>query len=165
MFKGICRTIIALCAAVALLVGHGSPAQAGSKEVRIGDRPGGHLLVYYVQASHMMSSGDRYRVAGDQYSAAAMQVLFIERRHPRRVCASPMAKLHLHQAFDPVTKKTIRKRSRLFRLFTAFLGKGNLKRLGPLPEFGQGFKTVRASDYLGRCKTKAIACNVMWCGW
>jgi len=160
-----CRIIIALSAAVALIAGQGGTAAAGSKEVRIGERAGGYLLVYFVQAHQMMSSGNRYRVAGDQYSAAAMQMLFIESRYPRRVCATPMPKLYFHQAFDPVTKRPIKKRSRLYRLFTAFLGKRYLKRLGPLPESGQGFKTVRATDYLGRCKTKAIACNVTWCGW
>src|SRR4029453_6027660 len=123
------RTIIALSAAVALVAAQDSFALAGSKEVRIGTRAGGYLLVFYVQANHMMYSGNRYRVAGDQYSAAAMQMLFIESRYPRRVCATPMPKLHFHQAFDPVTKRPIKKRSRLYRLFTAFLGKGNLKRL------------------------------------
>lgn len=32
------------------------------------------------------------------------------------------------------------------------IGAKNLKRLGRLPEYGKGFKTVRASDYLGLCK-------------
>lgn len=146
---------------LALLAGWPATLVA-SKEVKIGHRDGGYLLIFISQAAQMLSTRKRYRVVGDQYSAAAMQVLFIERRYPQRICASPMAKLHFHLAFDPVTKSSMKKPT---RWFTAFIGKANLKRLGTLPEFGKGFKTVRATDYLGHCRTKAVACNVMLCGW
>ena len=136
-------------------------ADADGKVVKIGQRNGGEILLHISQATYMMSTGNSYRVVADQYSAAAMQVLFIESQYPDRICASPRAKLHFHLAFDPATKTNMKEPN---WAFTAFIRPDNLKRLGPLPEYGHGFKTVRAIDYLGRCKTKTTACNVAGCG-
>lgn len=128
-----------------------------ASEVKIGLRNGGDLLTHINQATYMMSTGHSYRVVGDQYSAAAMQVLLIESQYPERVCAARNAKLHFHLAFDPITKINMKEPD---WYFTAFIRPENLKRLGTLPEYGHGFKTVRASDYLGLCKTKTVNCNV-----
>ena len=65
-------------------------APAASGEAKIGERHGGDLLTHINQATYMMGTGKSYRVVGDQYSAAAMQVLFIESQYPDRVCASPL---------------------------------------------------------------------------
>jgi hypothetical protein len=156
------RLVVALGALATLIAAQCDLAAARSGEVWIGQRQGGYLAIYVVKGKNMISSGKHYRVRGDQYSAAAIQVLFVERRDPDRICASPLAKLYLHQPFDPTTKKTI-KNSR--RWLMTLIGRANMKRLGPLPEVGMGLKTVRATDYLGRCKTKAVACNVADCGW
>jgi hypothetical protein len=157
-----CRLIVVLCALAAVIAAQCNLALARPGEVWIGPRTGGYLFLYIAEGKHMISSGNRYRVRGDQSSAAAIQVLFVKRRVPGRICASPIAKLHFHQPFNPITKTTFID-SR--RWLVAFIGRANLKRLGPLPEFGQTPKTVRATDYVGRCKTKAIACNVVDCGW
>jgi hypothetical protein len=160
--KRMCRLIVVLCAHAALIAAQCNLALARPGEVWIWSRTGGYLFLYIIQGKQMISTGNSYRVRGDQYSAAAIQVLFIEKRDPDRICASPLAKLHFHQPFNPITKTPV-KNAR--RWLVAFIGRANLKRLGPLPEVGQTPKTVRATDYVGRCKTKAIACNVMYCGW
>jgi len=157
-----CRLVVVLSMLVALVAAQYDSALARPREVLLEQRSGGYLFIYIVAGKQMISSGNSYRVRGDQYSAAAIQVLFIERRDPRRMCASPFAKLHFHKPFNPITKMTMKNWR---RWLIAFIGKANLKRLGPLPDSGKGFKTVRATDYVKRCKTKAIACNVMWCGW
>jgi hypothetical protein len=157
-----CRFVVVLCALAALIAAQCDLASARPREILIEQRAGGYLFLYIVQAKQMIATGNSYRVRGDQYSAAAIQALYIERRHPDRLCASPIAKLHLHQPYDPITKETIKNSK---KWLIAFIGKVNLRRLGPLPEVGESEKTVRATDFVGRCKTKAIACNVMYCGW
>jgi hypothetical protein len=156
------RLVVVLGVLATLIADQCDHAIARSREVWIGQRSGGYLFLYIIEGKHMISSSKSYRVRGDQYSAAAIQVLFVKRRVPDRICASPLAKLYLHQPFDPSTKKTM-KNSR--RWLIDFVGRANLRRLGPLPELGMGFKTVRATDFLGRCKMKAVACNVADCGW
>jgi hypothetical protein len=157
-----CRLIVVLCAFVALIAAPCDPASARPREVLIGERGGGYLFLYVAQAKEMIATGNTYRVREDQYSAAAIQVLYVERRHPERICASPFAKLHFHQPFNPVTRTPLKDWK---RWLLAFIGRANVKRLGPLPVVGETDKTVRAIDFVGRCKTKAIDCNVMWCGW
>jgi hypothetical protein len=97
----------------------------------------------------MLQSGKSYRVTGDQYSAAAMQVLFIESQFPDRICATKRAKLHFHLGYYVKTKEKMKTPD---WMFINFIRPENMKRLGDLPEFGKGFKTVKASDYLGLCK-------------
>jgi hypothetical protein len=156
------RLVIVLSTLAALIAAQCDPVSARPREVLLAQRSGGYLFIYIIAGKQMISSGNSYRVREDQYSAAAIQVLYIERQKPGRICASPLAKLHLHKPFNPITKTTM---ANWRKWLIAFIGKANLRRIGPLPEVGKGFRTVRATDYLGRCKTKAIACNVAWCGW
>ena len=146
------------CAGVLLAQGF---ALAQSKEVQIGERYGGELGLHVNQATYMMSTGNHYRVVGDQYSAAAMQVVFIKSQFPDRICATRKAMLHFYLAMNSQTGESEHEPD---WMFTAFIRPENLKRLGQLPEFGHGFKTVKASDYLGLCKTKTVNCNVIGCG-
>src|SRR5262245_53839742 len=83
-------------------------AMAGPSETTLGWRPGGDLLKHVNQATKMIQSGKHYRVVGDQFSAAAMQVLFIESQFPERICASKRAKLHFHLAMDTTTKQKMK---------------------------------------------------------
>ncbi|WP_162918952.1 hypothetical protein [Taklimakanibacter deserti] len=136
-------------AAMALAAGMNSPQPALARSSTIGWRPGGDVYSYIAQALDMIRSGKGYRVTGDQYSAAAMQVVYLESRMPARICASPGAKLNFHLGFDKETKKPMKG---LDPVWVAFIGPRNLKRLGKLPAYGKGFKTVKASDYLGLCK-------------
>ena len=157
-----CRLVVLLCALAALIAVPCDLASARPREILIGERAGGYLFLYIVQAKQMIATGNSYRVRGDQYSAAAIQVLYVEKRHPERICASPFAKLHLHQPFNAITKTPLKDWKRWLQ---AFIGRANMKRLGPLPVAGQTDKTVRATDFVGSCRTKVIACNVMYCGW
>src|SRR5690348_16643517 len=155
--KGLSQALVR-CLSITWLVAIAlGTSAANAAEVKIGERHGGDLLTHINQATYMMSTGNGFRVVGDQYSAAAMQVLFIESQYPDRVCASPRVRLHFHLAFDPIAHKNDKEPD---WVFTAFIRPENLKRLGSLPEFGHGFKTVRAIDFVGRCASKAIACNV-----
>jgi hypothetical protein len=156
------RPFTVFCAVAALIATQGGPALARPREVWLENRSGGYFFVYMILGKRMIESGTSYRVREDQFSAAAIQVLYVKRWAPDRICASPIAKLHFHQPFDPTTRRTM-KDSR--KWLVAFIGKAYLRRLGPLPELGKGFKSVRATDYLGQCKTKAVACNVTYCGW
>ena len=127
---------------------HGSSAQAAAPTT-IGFRPGGDVYTYIDQAIGMLRGGKSYRVTGDQYSAAALQVIYLENQMPARICATVKAKLHFHLGFD---KETGRPMKRPDVVWVALVGAKTLKRLGRLPEYGTGFKTVKASDYLGLCK-------------
>jgi hypothetical protein len=92
-----CRTL--LVGAVAYLtIGSTAVVVAGSKEVKIGERFGGDMLLHVNQATYIMQTGNHYRVVGDQYSAATMQVVFIESQFltgsvHRGVPSSPFAKI------------------------------------------------------------------------
>lgn len=97
----------------------------------------------------MLGSDKSYRVTGDQFSAAALQVVYLENQMPDRICATRKARLHFHLGFDKETGKPMKKPD---VVWVTLIGAKNLKRLGRLPEYGKGFKTVRASDYLGLCK-------------
>ena len=141
------RALVAMT--VMILLGSQDPSLAATKEVNLKLRLGGDLLTHVNEATRMMESGKFYRVTGDQYSAAAMQVLFIESQFPDRICATRRAKLHFHLAYDPRTKQKMKKPD---WVFVSFIRPENLKRLGDLPQFGKGWKTVKASDYLGLCK-------------
>jgi|GEM_PF-6671948 len=152
-----CRPIAIAFLLVTLIAGEGL---AGTKSLMIGRRDGGQLLAHIHEALAMMRSGYKYRIVGDQYSAAAMQVLYIESRDPGRICATPKARLHFHLGRNP----QIGNMKKLGLLSTAFIRPRNLKRLGKLPEYGKGFKTVKASAYVGLCRSKTISCNVAWCG-
>lgn len=152
-----CRLIVIASLLMGLIAGEGL---AGTKSLIIGRRDGGQLLAYIHEAMAMMRSGYRYRIIGDQYSAAAMQVLYIEGRDPRRICATAKVKLHFHLGRSP----QVGNMKKLGVLSTAFIGPRNLKRLGKLPKYGSGFKTVKASAYVGLCRSKTISCNVAWCG-
>jgi hypothetical protein len=157
-----CRFLVVLSTLAALIAAQCDSVSARPREILLSQRGGGYLFIYAIAGKQMISSGNSYRVRGDQYSAAAIQALLIERQKPGRMCASPFPKLHFHKPFNPITKTTMKDWR---KWLIAFIGKANLERLGPLPDSGKGFKTVRATDYLGRCKTKVVACNVMWCGW
>lgn len=115
----------------------------------IGWRPGGDVYTHIAQAIDMLGSGKSYRVTGDQFSAAALQVVYLENQMPDRICATSKARLHFHLGFDKETGKPMKKPD---VVWITLIGMKNLKRLGRLPEYGKGFKTVRASDYLGLCK-------------
>jgi hypothetical protein len=130
-----------------LAAGGADPAFARSSN--IGWRPGGDLYAYIAEALDMLRSGRSYRVTGDQYSAAAMQVVYLESHMPRRICAISSAKLHFHLGFDQDARRPMKT---LDPVWVAFIGRENLRRLGKLPAYGKGFKTVKASDYLGLCK-------------
>lgn len=131
-----------------LVVAGGSGA-AFAKSAEIGWRPGGDVYTYIAEALDMLRSGKNYRVTGDQYSAAAMQVVYLEGHMPGRICATRNARLHFHLGFDKQTKTAMKEPD---PAWVAFIRPENLKRLGKLPRYGKGFKTVRASDYLGLCK-------------
>jgi hypothetical protein len=135
-------------AMLTLLVGENSTIAAGT-DVNIKRRFGGDIVAHVNEATRMMQTGKTYRVTGDQYSAAAMQVLFIESQFPDRICATKRAKLHFHLGYYT---KTHEKMTNPDWMFTNFIRPENMKRLGDLPQFGKGFKTVKASDYLGLCK-------------
>lgn len=152
-----CRLIVVASLVMAVMAGEGL---AETKSLMIGRRDGGQLLAYVHEALAMMRSGYRYRIIGDQYSAAAMQVLYIESRDPSRICATAKAKLHFHLGRSP----QLGNMKKLGALSRAFIGPRNLKRLGKLPKYGEGFKTVKASAYVGLCRSKTIDCNVAWCG-
>lgn len=136
-------------AGMALAAGVNGPQPALARSSIIGWRPGGDVYTYIAKALDMIRSGRSYRVTGDQYSAAAMQVVYLERQMPARICASPGAKLNFHLGFDKETKKPMKG---LDPVWVIFIGPQNLKRLGKLPAYGKGFKTVQASDFLGLCK-------------
>ncbi|MFZ5677354.1 MAG: hypothetical protein ACOZAM_30700 [Pseudomonadota bacterium] len=127
---------------------YGSATHAAGSAA-IGFRPGGDVYTYIAQAIDMLHSGKSYRVIGDQFSAAALQVVYLENQMPGRICASPKAKLHFHLGFDKETGRPMKKPD---IVWVTMIGPRNLKRLGKLPEYGTGFKTVKASDYLGLCK-------------
>jgi hypothetical protein len=112
-------------------------------------RYGGEILTHVLEAQQMLNSGKRFRVRGDQYSAAAMQVLFIESQAPERICADRRAKLHFHLSYNLKTKTAEKEPD---WSFVAFIGPDNLERLGKLPQFGKGWKTVKAVDFLGACR-------------
>ena len=135
-------------AVMALLAGQ-HLALAASKDVPIKRRLGGDVVAHVNEATRMIQSGKSYRVTGDQYSAAAMQVLFIESQFPDRICATKRAKLHFHLGYYVKTKEKMKTPD---WMFINFIRPENMKRLGDLPEFGKGWKTVKASDYLGLCK-------------
>jgi len=135
-------------AVMAFTAGH-DPTLAAVKEVKIKRRFGGDVIKHVNEATSMIQSGKNYRVTGDQYSAAAMQVLFIESQFPDRICATKRAKLHFHLGYYTKTKEKMKTPD---WTFVNFIRPENLKRLGDLPQFGKGFKTVKASDYLGLCK-------------
>ncbi len=135
-------------AVLSFLVGQ-DLALAATKEVKIKRRLGGDLLSHVNEATRMMQSGKSFRVTGDQYSAAAMQVLFSESQFPDRICATKRAKLHFHLAYDAKNNEKMRTPD---WVFVSFIRPENLTRLGDLPQFGKGWKTVKASDYLGLCK-------------
>jgi hypothetical protein len=63
--------------------------------------------------------------------------------------AEALDMLHFHIGFDKETKKPLQT---LDPVWVAFIRPKNLKRLGKLPAYGKGFKSVKASDYLGQCK-------------
>ena len=130
------------------LAANGVPAHAAGS-VAIGFRPGGDVYTYITQALDMLRGGKSYRVIGDQFSAAALQVVYLENQMPGRICATRRARLHFHLGFDRDTGKPMKKPD---VVWVALIGPRNLKRLGKLPEYGTGFKTVKASDYLGLCK-------------
>jgi hypothetical protein len=141
------RLFLAGIALYGLAAGGAAPASARSSN--IGWRPGGDLYGYIAEALEMLQSGRSYRVTGDQYSAAAMQVVYLESQMPRRICATSNAKLNFHLGFDKETRRSMK---RLDPVWVAFIRPENLRRLGKLPAYGKGFKTVKASDYLGLCK-------------
>lgn len=130
------------------LVANSIPARAAATAT-IGFRPGGDVYTYITQALDMLRGGKSYRVIGDQFSAAALQVVYLENQMPGRICANPKAKLHFHLGFDKETGRPMKKPD---VVWVTLIGPKNLKRLGKLPEYGTGFKTVKASDYLGLCK-------------
>lgn len=134
--------------AILVLMVYGSPALAAGSAT-IGFRPGGDVYTYITQALDMLRGGKSYRVVGDQFSAAALQVVYLENQMPGRICATPKAKLHFHLGFDKQTGRPMKKPD---VVWVTLIGPKNLKRLGKLPEYGTGFKTVKASDYLGLCK-------------
>lgn len=138
-----------LLAAALLAVAATSPRAAEAATVKIGWRPGGDLYTYIAEAFDMLNSGKTYRVTDDQYSAAAMQVVYLENHMPGRICATRNARLNFHLGYDKETGSNMKK---LDPVWIAFIGRNNLRRLGKLPEYRKGFKTVRASDYLGLCK-------------
>lgn len=138
---------LASAALFAMAVYGSSALAAGS--ATIGFRPGGDVYTYITQALDMLRGGKSYRVIGDQFSAAALQVVYLENQMPGRICASPKAKLHFHLGFDKETGRPMKKPD---VVWVTLIGPKNLKRLGKLPEYGTGFKTVKASDYLGLCK-------------
>jgi len=123
------------------------PAYAA--RVDIGFRPGGDVYTHIAQALDMLRSGRSYRVTGDQYSAAAIQVVYLKSKMPGRICATRGATLNFHLGFDKDTGSSMQKPD---IVWVKLMGPETLRRLGPLPEYGKGFKTVRASDYLGLCK-------------
>ena len=141
------RALVAL--AVMTLFAGQDLTLAATKEVKLKLRLGGDMVAHVNEATRMMQSGKSYRVTGDQYSAAAMQVLFIESQFPDRICAMKRAKLHFHLAYFPMTKEKMKTPD---WAFAAFIRPENLKRLGDLPQYGKGWKTVKASDFLGLCK-------------
>lgn len=123
-------------------------ALAKPKEVKLKRRYGGELIAHVNEATRMMQGDTTYRVVGHQYSAAAMQVLFIESQFPDRICATRQAKLYFHLSYNLKTKESLKEPD---LLFTRFIRPENLKRLGKLPRYGKGWKIVKASDYLGLC--------------
>jgi hypothetical protein len=155
-----CWRVLVASALTVLFAGQ-DVACAASKTVMIGRRDGGQLLRHIHQAVAMTRSGYSYRIVGDQYSAAAMQVLYLESRVPARICATQKARLHLHLGKDHRTGKSMR---RLGWISIKFIGRRNIRRLGRLPDYGKGYKTVKASDFVGLCRGKTISCNVAWCG-
>ena len=148
MKKLISRWLVPAGIALVAVQSNGPPP-ANAKSLDIGWRPGGDVYTYIVEAMDMLRSGQSYRVTGDQYSAAAMQVVYLESQMPGRICARRNARLNFHMGFDKTTKKPLRE---LDPVWVAFIRPENLRRLGRLPAYGKGFKTVRASDYLGLCK-------------
>lgn len=132
-----------------LAVGLAWAQGASAAVVKIGLRTGGVVGDHVIEVTAMMASGNTFRVVGDQYSAAAMQVLFLKGQYPDRICATKKARLHFHLGLNPQTGEKMKEPD---KIWTSFIGADNLKRLGKLPEYGKGFKTVKAADYLGLCK-------------
>jgi hypothetical protein len=49
------------------------------------ERPGGYVSIYQLEARLMLRSGQRIRIEGDQYSAAAIQVVWLK-EHGAAIC-------------------------------------------------------------------------------
>jgi hypothetical protein len=157
-----CRLILLVASLSTVFISGQGLAFASSTTVVIERRNGGQLLKHIHQAMVMIRSGYAYRVVGDQYSAAAMQVLYLESRVPVRLCAIRKARLHFHLGKSPRTGKSMKK---LDWISTQFIRPQNARRLGKLPDYGEGFKSVKASKFLGLCRSKTLSCNVAWCGY
>lgn len=159
--------IFGIASAALLFVGAAAGAAEGSEDLRsqqtavaiplekpshvrfLDRRPGGLLLAHWYEAMFLLASGDYIEVLNDQYSAAAMQVLYIKSKAPDRICSFPGVNLHFHLPYNALTKEAIEEPNWLFK---AFIQPKNLERLGTLPQFGMGWKTVKAVDFLGQCK-------------
>ena len=143
------RALAAVSVFIAIHTITGEVTALAGNETKIGRRLGGIFLEHIQEVTTMLQSGKSYRVVGDQYSAAAMQVLFIESQFPDRICATKRVKLHFHLGIDVKTKVKMKEPD---WAFISFIRPENIKRLGPLPVYGKGFKTVKGSDFLGLCK-------------
>ena len=71
-----------------------TPAEAGNT-VTLGDRPGGYAHAHIKTAERWLKTRTRIVIAGDQASAAAIQVVYFHERGGR-ICAKPGVTLYFH---------------------------------------------------------------------
>jgi hypothetical protein len=79
---------------VSLTLALATPAEAG-KTVTLGDRPGGYAHAHMQTAEVWLKTRTRVVIAGDQMSAAAIQVAYFAGRGGR-ICAKPGVMLYFH---------------------------------------------------------------------
>lgn len=93
----------ALLVVMALLCG---VVSAHAKTVEFGYRPGGYSFMFISRAKAMLARGDRIVIAGDQMSAAAIQVVWYRQRGGK-VCTKGDVQLFFHMGRNTVTGKPI----------------------------------------------------------
>jgi len=81
--------------AAALLLAIATPAEAGGT-ITLDDRPGGHAHAFMKVADVWLERKRRVIIAGDQESAAAIQVVYYHGRGGR-ICAKPGVMLYFHE--------------------------------------------------------------------
>ena len=97
-----------------------------------------------------MESGTARRTRDGEASREDLrQVVYLKGKMPGRICAARGATLNFHLGYDKDTGSSMQKPD---IVWVKLMGLRTLRRLGLLPEYGKGFKTVKASDYLGLCK-------------
>lgn len=76
----------------------GYEAKVDFNTIIVASRPGGNVEEHFAEARGWLRHNVKVRVVGNQYSAAAMQILWYH-VHKGRVCSRPSAMLVFHQPY------------------------------------------------------------------